>query len=186
VQKLSVAALLIIASLWTVDARSQTFTQIDVPNSTSTTALGINGKGDIVGHYTDSSGNEHGFLDSAGTFTKIDDPGATNTYPYGVNDSGQIVGLLGGSSSSSFVYSGGTFAEINRPVYGVNNNGVAVGNDNVTSSYLYIAANSFSVLSYLPRRQDFEGRPTARAAVLILSALQTRTSRYRRIGSKPA
>ena len=40
----------------------QKFTTIDVPGATSTVALGITPAGEIVGGYTDSSGNTHGFL----------------------------------------------------------------------------------------------------------------------------
>jgi hypothetical protein len=38
------------------------FTQIDVPGAILTDANGINPRGDIVGDYVDSDGNEHGFL----------------------------------------------------------------------------------------------------------------------------
>jgi uncharacterized membrane protein len=38
-----------------------TFTAIDVPGATRTSALGINARGQIVGFY-DVSGTEHGFL----------------------------------------------------------------------------------------------------------------------------
>ena len=43
-----------------------TFQTIDVPGAGSTTAFGINGRGQIVGFYVDSSGGNHGFLDSGG------------------------------------------------------------------------------------------------------------------------
>ena len=42
--------------------QSTKFTTIDVPGSLFTAANGINARGDIVGDYIDSDGNEHGFL----------------------------------------------------------------------------------------------------------------------------
>lgn len=39
-----------------------TFTTTDVPGATSTSALGINARGQIVGVYLDASGTAHGFL----------------------------------------------------------------------------------------------------------------------------
>src|SRR5438876_3542937 len=57
-------------------AQGQSFTTIDVPGAFSTSALGINSKGDIVGEYTNLTGN-HGFLLSSGAFTTIEVPGAS-------------------------------------------------------------------------------------------------------------
>src|SRR5205823_13275062 len=48
------------------------FTTIDVPNSVTTNALGINNQGQIVSNYGDVSGRTLGFLLSGGTFTTID------------------------------------------------------------------------------------------------------------------
>ena len=38
------------------------FTTIDVPNSVTTNAFGINNRGQIVGLYVDASGATHGFV----------------------------------------------------------------------------------------------------------------------------
>jgi probable HAF family extracellular repeat protein len=70
------------------------FTQIDVPGASRTTAFGINDAGQIVGGFTDSTGT-HGFLDTGGNFTQIDLPGASDTEAFGINDAGQIVGITG-------------------------------------------------------------------------------------------
>jgi probable HAF family extracellular repeat protein len=73
------------------------FTQIDVPGAIGlpitigTVASGINDAGQIVGSFSDSTG-DHGFLDVGGSFTQIDVPGATSTDVFGINDAGQIVG----------------------------------------------------------------------------------------------
>jgi probable HAF family extracellular repeat protein len=74
-------------------AQTFTYTQIDVPNSSGTTAIGINAYGQIVGISDDADGTEHGFLrDTDGTYLKLDYPGASLTYANGINDQGQIVG----------------------------------------------------------------------------------------------
>jgi probable HAF family extracellular repeat protein len=77
------------------------FTQIDVPGATDTTAFGINDTGQIVGAFFDSAGVAHGFLDAGGNFTQIDVLGATRTDAYGINDAGQIVGRFFPTPSSS-------------------------------------------------------------------------------------
>src|SRR5712691_5299723 len=47
-----------------------TFTTLDVPGATSTEAFGINRAGQIVGLYSNATG-EHGFLKNGATFTSI-------------------------------------------------------------------------------------------------------------------
>ncbi len=70
-----------------------TFTTIDVPGSTGTSAAGINPSGQIVGQFSDSKGDGHGFLrDTDGSFTTIDMPGSSGTGASGINSSGQIAG----------------------------------------------------------------------------------------------
>ena len=70
-----------------------TFTTIDVPGATATSANRINAVGQIVGGYTDAAGVGHGFLLDNGEFTTIDVPGATGTGAFGINAAGQIVGF---------------------------------------------------------------------------------------------
>ncbi|HTS34399.1 MAG TPA: hypothetical protein VMH04_01940 [Candidatus Solibacter sp.] len=67
---------------------------IDFPGSTITQAFGLNERGDVVGDYTDSAGNVHGFLLSNGTFSSIDYPGAILTSARSINDAGEIVGAF--------------------------------------------------------------------------------------------
>lgn len=64
-----------------------TFTSIDLPDSTFTTAVGINARGEIVGRYVSAADRKtHGFLRSKNAeFTTIDFPGATVTQAYGIN-----------------------------------------------------------------------------------------------------
>src|SRR5262249_49936378 len=71
------------------------FTTIAVPGATSTWATGINDAGQIVGVFSNVSG-EHGFLYTGGVFTTIDFPTSPGTssvaIPFGINNAGQIVG----------------------------------------------------------------------------------------------
>jgi len=74
-------------------AQTFTYTQIDVPNASGTTPVGINSYGQIVGISDDADGTSHGFLrDTDGTYLKLDYPGASLTFANGINDQGQIVG----------------------------------------------------------------------------------------------
>ena len=43
-------------------ALADTFTSLDFPDASFTSALGINPHGDIVGRYVDAGGVSHGFL----------------------------------------------------------------------------------------------------------------------------
>src|SRR5213083_1627484 len=65
-------------------AQSNTFTTIDFPGATATSARGINPRGDIVGVYL-RAGVGHGFLLSGGESTSIDFPGASFTGAWGIN-----------------------------------------------------------------------------------------------------
>ncbi len=99
-------------------AFSLTFTTLDFPDATSTSAVGINASGDIVGGYDDADGVGHGFLLAKGTFTTIDVPGATFSAAHGINSAGKIVGEYG--DLATFVFHGfllakGTFTTIDVP-----------------------------------------------------------------------
>jgi hypothetical protein len=64
-----------------------------------TQVAGINRRGEITGHFWDSSNNEHGFIrSSSGTFTQVDVPGAYQTAGGGVNDKKTMVGHWADSS----------------------------------------------------------------------------------------
>ena len=70
------------------------FITIDDPSAApqSTSALGINDHGQIVGTYTDALNNAHGFLATGGVFSDLDVPGADATTCWGINNAGSIVG----------------------------------------------------------------------------------------------
>lgn len=110
------------------------FTILDVPGATSTVATGINDVGQIVGNYTDASGN-HGFVKAGSVYTPLDQPGEVG----GVNNAGQIVGVTSdGGLTSSFLKDGTSYTLFRvppEPIYphlydranGINDAGEIVG-----------------------------------------------------------
>ena len=105
------------------------YTIIAPPGSLSSSAEGINDLGQVVGEFTDSSG-EHGFLYSNGIYTIVVPPGSTGAHLSDINNSGQITGWYGGSG---FLDTGGVFTTINPPgsfnthPLSVNDSGQVVG-----------------------------------------------------------
>src|SRR5947209_17255863 len=87
--KVALICFTLISAMHATDMRYST---IDVPNSTSTFALGINARGDIVGQYDDRNGVTHGFLLRKGLFSTIDFPRASSTLARAINARGDIVG----------------------------------------------------------------------------------------------
>jgi hypothetical protein len=123
-----------------------TFTQINVPSSSFTSAQDINDRGQIAGVYNDSRGFQHGFLDSAGSFTTIDVPGAGFTSILGLNNRGQIVGDFtypDNNPAHGFVYSDGIFTQIDVPgalfteIDGINDHGQIVGTYQDSSGHVH-------------------------------------------------
>ena len=68
------------------------FTTIDVPGALSTSAGGINARGEIVGSYVDANHHSHGYLLRDGQFTTIDFPGSAFTEAWGIGPEGEVVG----------------------------------------------------------------------------------------------
>jgi probable HAF family extracellular repeat protein len=130
-----------------------TYTTISDPEAAplNTNPLGINNEGDIVGSYTNSTG-QHGFLDIGGIYTTIDF-GTASTIAAGINDLGQIVGSYdaqgaGGATADGFLYSGGIFTTLAIPgaiftvPTGINDLGQIVGHyilpgSNFAHGFLY-------------------------------------------------
>ncbi len=78
--------------------QAQTYTTLDDPLGVNGTwAYGISGN-NIVGSYTDGSGNNYGFLYNGSTYTTLDDPlGVWGTWVSGI-DGNNIVGYYTDSS----------------------------------------------------------------------------------------
>jgi probable HAF family extracellular repeat protein len=107
-----------------------------LPSFPGTVAYVINYKGQVVGSYSDGSGN-HGFIYSDGVYTALNAPlGVRGTEAFGINNKGQIVGAYTHSSGidHGFLFSRGTFITINGPLgagiddlFGINDKGQIVG-----------------------------------------------------------
>jgi len=117
------------------------FHRIHVRGAVSTTASGINNRGDVAGFYTGRGGVVRGFLLGAfGRLTRLSVPGASSTMAFGVNDSREVVGtyMVGSGSNAKsfgFVWSRQLgFRTINDPhgsgattLNGINDEGDLVG-----------------------------------------------------------
>ena len=86
--------------------------EIDGVAATSTSPFGCNEKGEVVGSFTDASGNVHGFTFYRGLFAQFDAPGSSQnaafgvmgTFINGVNAAGDFVGFFSdGTKVNSFV-----------------------------------------------------------------------------------
>jgi hypothetical protein len=119
-QIIAVIGITLLTAGVTRTGRADQFTTIDVPAAfgSQTEPYAINPQGDIVGYYSDSSGNTHGFLLSRGKFTTIDVPTGVgyNTYLDGINPEGDIVGNYDDSSGgNSFLLDRGSFTTFGVP-----------------------------------------------------------------------
>ena len=76
-----------------VGAQERQYTTIAPAGARSSTAFGINARGDVVGTFVDQNFVQHGFLfGKNGEFTVIDFPGARGTIARGISPDGEIVG----------------------------------------------------------------------------------------------
>src|SRR3984893_9900224 len=132
------------------------YTQIDYPGAGQTQAWGVDGAGDIVGLYVDSSSNEHGFLLSNGSYATINYPNSYYTHPSGINDKGQIVGYTF-PANAGFIYDvpSQAFTTFSDPkaqeteAYCINNEGVIGGGvveGNFTNGFI-LADSTFRIVS---------------------------------------
>jgi probable HAF family extracellular repeat protein len=116
------------------------YTTLDDPAaSRGTFATGINAAGQVVGSYTDASGDSHGFIYAGGGYANFDDPNAGNggdTLPDGINNLGQIVGTyINFPQEYGFIKIGNSYPTIINPnnvnnatlAHGINSSGEVVG-----------------------------------------------------------
>lgn len=73
-------------------AQEREYTTVAPQGARSSTAFGINARGDIVGSFIDQNFVTHGFLLSKGELTIIDVDGAAGTIARGISPGGKIVG----------------------------------------------------------------------------------------------
>src|SRR5271167_3194472 len=108
---------------------------LSVPGATSSEIDGINASGEMVGSFTDSDRQTHGFLYDGKTFLTLDFPGAGSTDAWDINDSGLIVGSYEDSDAIThgFLYKKDSFTALNVPAAiftyatGINSTGEIVG-----------------------------------------------------------
>lgn len=79
-----------IVTYWYVIGSART-TPVALNNPT--VSSDINSSGQIVGALSDSSRQQHAFLDTGRAFTYVDFPGARSTFAFGINDAGQVAGV---------------------------------------------------------------------------------------------
>lgn len=83
---------------------------LDYPSAAQTVPMSINDAGAVVGYYTDSSGQSHGFLYVNGKWATLDYPKATGTSLVGISNDGEMVGNASvNGAQTAFVYTKGTF-----------------------------------------------------------------------------
>jgi probable HAF family extracellular repeat protein len=110
-------------------------------NSLGTGAYDINNSGQVVGFFTDSSGNYHGFIKNGSNFQTIDVSGGFDTQILGENNLGQVVGTYFDSSGNEhgFLMTGSVVTTIDYPgQYGTGIDGI---DDQGDLTGYYIDAN---------------------------------------------
>jgi len=127
-------ALLLGALLQTSIAYSATWITVEVPDSSSTLAYGINDSEEIVGSYTDASRFIHGFLLRNGVYTTLDVPGALTTAARAINNTDQVVGwFFDGKKQRGFIFDEQNYVVLDVPgalqtqALGINDAGQVVG-----------------------------------------------------------
>jgi hypothetical protein len=112
-----------------------TTTPISTPSSGP--PAGINKYNSLVGSYSDSNGNSHGYKRySDGNTIHLNYPGATGTLAQGINDGGGIVGFYDGTDGNEhgFIYDSNQWATLQYPtapqsteLFGISNANEIVG-----------------------------------------------------------
>jgi len=120
------------------------------PGAFGTYAHAINNRGEVAGHYIDSSG-AHGYVYDNGAFTTFDVPGLSATLPSAINDRGEVVGYGSSSDVPGFIYDNGAFTTLVAPGAvttlpdAINNRGEIAG---------YQTASTLRTVSSPPQDQD--------------------------------
>jgi probable HAF family extracellular repeat protein len=122
-----------------------TFHEINYPNSNSTSANSINDSNEIVGYYQDVNNIYHAYAYnySKDSYTTIDPPGSTFALAASISNSGVIVGGYSTTGKEmGFIDEDGKYTDVIYPdsseqgtaLWGVNDNGMMVGNYWITNS----------------------------------------------------
>jgi probable HAF family extracellular repeat protein len=89
----------------------------DPVNHVGTAAYDINNAGQVVGWFTDASGNDHGFIKNGSSYQIVGIAGGINTQILGENNLGQLVGTYDDSSGNEhgFLMTGSIVTTIDYP-----------------------------------------------------------------------
>lgn len=146
---------------------THSFSPVQIPQGSNASLWDINDQGQMVGIYTDNSGQGQGFLYSKGALTPIDAPGEIppgGSWPLAVSSSGAIVGSYYDSARQfdSFLLANGIYTTLQPPpnsapgifAHDVNNHGQIVGEFGSAASsgigeqgFLY-AGGTMTVIDY--------------------------------------
>jgi probable HAF family extracellular repeat protein len=112
----------------------------DTTETASYTNAGpINSSGQIAGEYTNTAGNQYGFIWNGSSTTNVPQETA---YVSGINNSGVVVGAYGSLTFSGFYYSGsggGSVTTITKMAYPE----AVVGNEVVGADYVALAGGGY-------------------------------------------
>ena len=107
---------------------------VDHPGASGTRLSGVNDVGEIVGEFTDASGERVGFLLVDGVFTELHRPEVDQAIPYAITNDGRIVGFSDTAhGGSGFLMDGGVYITVSYPgaestkLRGINARGDIVG-----------------------------------------------------------
>jgi probable HAF family extracellular repeat protein len=158
---------------------------IKVPGASTTEAMGVNNRVDIVGSWEDAvTRKRYGFLLGAGVYTRIDIPGAVVTVTNDINDAGDIVGTyyeppdvgqMFGDSHGYLLSADGQLTTITVPgqrttwAFGINNQGQIVGGYSEESEDQVLGIHGFMLEAGTFIPIDFP-MPTPRAHSLVTYA----------------
>src|SRR5215469_6367523 len=97
------------------NTKTYMFMRFDYPGAVSTTAHGINNRGEIVGYYVNPGGGS--FLFRGGKFQSVSYPNAILTNATGLNDQGEVVGSASepGGNAFAFVFDGKKYVALALP-----------------------------------------------------------------------
>lgn len=145
-----------------------TFTSLDFPGGTLTTARGINNQGEIVGAYRITP-PRHAMLIHAGNYIPLAPTSILGTHfseAFKMNDSGEVVGEFNGDDgfTHGYLLNGGNVTTLDFPgasdtvAFGLNESGTVVGSwDLVDSAGNVIASHGFTWKDGIFSEVDFPG-----------------------------
>src|SRR5215469_4005547 len=142
-RRVVLVALTLLAFVFSASAQF-TFTSIDYPGGTLTTARGINNHGEIVGSYS-ATPPRHALLIQGGQFIPIDPTSVLGTHyseAYKGNDRGDVVGQYIGDDGfrHGFLLRKGVLTTLDFPgasdtyAFGINESGTVVGGWDILDS----------------------------------------------------